>query len=268
MLIEIDGRQVYAATGGRPFDPGKPAILFLHGAGMDHTNWQLPARSFAWNGFSVLAVDLPGHGRSQGPALTSIADLAAWTRKLMDAARLTKTALVGHSMGGAIALEVAAANPERVLHVALLATAAAVPVHADLLKTATEAAERAYHMMTGWAFGPAAKVGGNSVPGLWMTGAALALFARNQPGVLAIDLAACNGWTTGKDAARKVRSPALVLIGANDVMTSPRIGRELAALIPGSQTVTLPDCGHMLMMERPDEVLDTLRVFLAPAEVR
>jgi pimeloyl-ACP methyl ester carboxylesterase len=266
MQIEVDGQQVYAATGGRSFDPAKPAIVFLHGAGMDHTIWQLPARSFAWNGFSVLAIDLPGHGRSDGQALTSIADLATWTRKLLDAAKVSKAALVGHSMGGSIALEVAAANPERVSHVALLGTAAAVPVHPDLLQTARDAPERAYGMMTNWALGHAAKIGGNPAPGLWMTGGTLALFARNQPAVLATDLAACNAWATGKESARKVHCPALVVIAANDVMTSPKIGRELAALIPGSRTVMLSNSGHMLMMEKPDDVLDALRAFLVSAK--
>ena len=86
MLLKVDGKQVYAATGGRTFDAGKPAIVFLHGAGLDHTVWQLPARSFAWHGHSVLAPDLPGHGRSEGPALGSVADMAAWVGRLLDAA--------------------------------------------------------------------------------------------------------------------------------------------------------------------------------------
>ena len=74
MQLTVDGHKVYAATGGRSFEPAKPAVIFLHGAGCDHTVWQLPARWFAWHGSSVLAVDLPGHGRSEGPPLGRIAD--------------------------------------------------------------------------------------------------------------------------------------------------------------------------------------------------
>src|SRR5262245_37006644 len=86
MELRVDGRRVYAATGGRPFDPTKPAVLLVHGAGMDHTVWQLPARWLAWHGHSVLAIDLLGHGRSEAPALTSVAELAQWLGHVLDAA--------------------------------------------------------------------------------------------------------------------------------------------------------------------------------------
>src|SRR5262245_17460112 len=127
MELKVDGRRVYAATGGQAFDAARPAVIFVHGAGGDHTAWQLPARWFAWHGHSALAVDLPGHGRSEGPALASVPALAQWLGRVMDAAGIARAAIVGHSMGGAIAVEVAAGLPERVTRIALLATAAAVP---------------------------------------------------------------------------------------------------------------------------------------------
>jgi len=263
--LTVLGRKVHVATGGQPFDAGKPAIVFLHGAGCDHTVWQLPARWFAWHGYSVLAPDLPGHGRSEGPPLGALGDMARWVAALLDAAGVRQAALIGHSMGAAIALEAAAAMPERVTRICLLGTASAVPVNSDLLRTALEEPQRAYQMMTAWAHASAAKLGGNPVPGLWMTGGTLALFARNQPGVLYTDLAACNAWTTGADAARGLRCPALVLVAANDIMTSAKSGRELAALIPGGRLVTIPDCGHMLLAEAPDGVLDALTAFIPAA---
>ena len=263
MELTVDGRKVYAATGGRPFDASKPAMIFIHGAGMDHSNWQLPARSFAWHGHSVLVPDLPGHGRSEGPPLGSIAAMARWLGLLLDAAGVRRAALVGHSMGGAIALEAAAAFGERISRIALLGTAASIPVHRDLLAAAREEPQRAYRMMTAWAHGAAAKLGGNPAPGLWMTGGTLALFARNRPGVLHTDLDACSAWTTGPDAARKLRCPALVMIAANDVMTSTRNGQELARLIAGSRTVVIDGSGHMLLAEAPDAVLDALIAFFA-----
>jgi pimeloyl-ACP methyl ester carboxylesterase len=264
--LKVDGRSVYAATGGRPFDPAKPAVLFVHGAGMDHTVWQLPARWFAWHGHSVLAVDLPGHGRSEGPVPGSVAELGQWLGRVMDAAGIGRVAFVGHSMGGAIALETAAALPQRVSRIALLGTAAAIPVNAELLNAARETPERAYRMMTAWSHGFGAKMGGHPVPGLWMTGGSLALFARNAPGVLHTDLSACAAWTSGPEAAGRVRCPALVIVAANDIMTPSRAGAELARLISGSRTVTLPDCGHMLVAEQPDATLDALIAFFAPAE--
>jgi pimeloyl-ACP methyl ester carboxylesterase len=140
-------------------------------------------------------------------------------------------------------------------------------VHRDLLAAAKEEPGRAYQMMTAWAHGTAAKLGGHPVPGLWMTGGTLALFARNQPGVLHADLEACNAWKSGPDAARKVRCPALVIIAANDIMTPAKAGQELARLIAGSRAITVENCGHMLPAEAPDAVLDALIDFFAPAKV-
>jgi pimeloyl-ACP methyl ester carboxylesterase len=267
MDLIVDGRTVYAATGGRTLDPAKPAVLLVHGAGMDHTVWQLPARWLAWHGHSVLAVDLPGHGRSEGPLLGSVPEMAQWLGRVMDAAGMERAAVVGHSMGGAVALEAAAALPERVTRIALLGTAAAIPVNAALLEAARDAPERAYQMMTAWAHGAAAKMGGHPVPGLWMTGGSLALFARNAPGVLHADLAACAAWSSGPEAAGRVRCPALVILAAGDIMTPPRNGAELARLIAGARTVTLPDCGHMLVAEQPDATLDALIGFFEPMAV-
>jgi pimeloyl-ACP methyl ester carboxylesterase len=263
MELNVDGRKVYAATGGRAVDPGRPAVLLVHGAGMDHTVWQLPARWLAWHGHAVLAVDLPGHGRSEGPVLTGVADMAQWLGRVMDAAGVQRAGIVGHSMGGAVALEAAAALPERVTRIALLATAAAIPVNKALLEAAQQAPERAYQMMTAWSHGPAAKMGGHPVPGLWMTGASLALLARNAAGVLFTDLAACATWGTGAAAAARVRCPALMVLAANDIMTPPRNGAELTRLITGSVSVTIPDCGHMLLAEQPDATLDALKGLFA-----
>jgi pimeloyl-ACP methyl ester carboxylesterase len=263
MQLKVDGRQVYAATGGRPFDAARPAMLFVHGAGMDHTVWQLPARWFAWHGHSVLAPDLPGHGRSDGPALTSVAGMARWCSALLEAAGIGRAAVVGHSMGGAVAVEVAAALGEAISRVALIATAASMPVNRELLLAARETPDLAYRMMTAWSHGARAKLGGNPAPGLWMMGGALALLRRNASDVLFTDLDACNSWKTGADAARKIRRPALVVVSANDIMTPARNGRELAAMMAGSSLVAIEDCGHMVLSEAPDAVLDALIAFFA-----
>jgi pimeloyl-ACP methyl ester carboxylesterase len=183
----------------------------------------------------------------------------------MDAAGIERAAIVGHSMGGAVALEMAAALPGRVTQIALLGTAASIPVSAALLDAARDAPERAYRMMTAWAHGFAAKMGGNPVPGMWMTGGTEALFARNAPGVLHTDLSACAAWTSGPDAAGRVRCPTLVVLAANDVMTPARNGAELARQIADSRTVAVADCGHVLLAEQPDATLDALIAFFQTA---
>ncbi len=114
MQLSVNGVDIFVATGGRPFDPSLPAVVMLHGAGFDHSTWALHSRWFAHHGFSVLAPDLPGHGRSAGKALPTIADMADWTAALLDAAKAPKAKLVGHSMGSLIALETSARHPAKV----------------------------------------------------------------------------------------------------------------------------------------------------------
>ena len=266
MDIIVDGRRAYVATGGRPFDPAKPVVIFIHGAGQDHTNWQLPARWFAWHGHAVLAVDLPGHGRSDGPPLATVPEMAGWIGRLLAAVGAETAALVGHSLGGAIALEAAAALGGRVRRLALLATAPALPVNEQLLRAARDEPREAHRLITTWALGADAKLGGNAVPGLWLTNASLALLAGNGPGVLYADFKACNAWASGPQAARRLSCPTLIVMGAKDVMTPPRAGRQLAEQIAGALTVTIPNCGHTLMAEAPDAVLDALIDFFAPVE--
>lgn len=258
MLLKVQEREVYAGTGGRPFAPDRPVMVFIHGAGLDHTCWQLQSRWFAWHGWSVLAVDLPGHGRSEGKALESVGELVVFVDALLAAAGVGQAVLVGHSMGAIVALETAAKFPDKVTRLALLGIASSMPVHPNLLRDARENPAAAYDLMTGWCFSPPAKLGGNTAPGLWLTGGARALLGQERDGALAVDLAACNAWASGAEAAAKMQCPTLFLSGASDVMTPARKAAELAKLVPQATSVTLKGAGHMMMSEQPDAVLDAL----------
>ncbi|MDP6121383.1 MAG: alpha/beta fold hydrolase, partial [Rhodospirillales bacterium] len=108
MELNVNGDKVFAATGGRAFDGALPSVCFLHGAGLDHSVWSLQARYFAHHGRAVLAVDMPGHGGSEGASLSSVSEMADWVVRFLDAAGVEKTALVGHSMGALVAIETAA----------------------------------------------------------------------------------------------------------------------------------------------------------------
>jgi pimeloyl-ACP methyl ester carboxylesterase len=117
MQLQVNGTDIFIATGGREFDPALPTVTMLHGAGFDHTSWALHSRWFAHHGYGVLAPDLPGHGRSAGMPLSTIADMADWVAALLNAAGVAKARLIGHSMGSLIALETAARHPARGLGV-------------------------------------------------------------------------------------------------------------------------------------------------------
>jgi pimeloyl-ACP methyl ester carboxylesterase len=259
MELTVDGRSVFAATGGRDFDPALPAVVFVHGAGMDRTVWALQTRFFAYHGRGVLAVDLPGHGRSEGPVLASIAEIADWLTRLMDAAGLAQASLAGHSMGALAALDCAARHPDRVRALALLGAAPRMPVHPDLLAAAEADDHLAFDLVTDWAHGDSGHLGGARAPGLWLMGGDERLLERSAPGVLYRDLAACNAYEDASARAAAVACPTLLVLGAADRMTPARAGHKLAEAISGARVELVADCGHMLMVEKPDQTLDALR---------
>src|SRR6201989_3359196 len=136
MILTVNDTEIFVATGGRDFDPALPSIVLLPGARFDHTTWALHTRCFAHHGFGVLAPDLPGHGRSQGAPLATIAEMADWTASLLEAAGASKARLVGHSMGSLIALEPSARHPAKVSGLSMIGTAATMTVGPDLLRAA------------------------------------------------------------------------------------------------------------------------------------
>jgi pimeloyl-ACP methyl ester carboxylesterase len=259
MRLVVNGSEVFAGSGGRDFDASLPAMVFLHGAGFDHTIWALLARAFAYHGFGVLAPDLPGHGRSAGAPLSSIAALADWTAALIEAAGVRSASLVGHSMGSLAALETAARHPAKVTALSLIATAAPMRVSDDLINAAKADNHAAVDMISIWGHGYRATLGGSQVPGLWMLGGGERLLERARPGVLFADLSACNDYRDALAAAAKVTVPSVVILGSRDMMTPAKSGKAIAAAIANCRLTILEGAGHMLMSERPDEVLAALR---------
>ncbi|MDA0261293.1 MAG: alpha/beta hydrolase [Proteobacteria bacterium] len=262
MDLVVDDRTVFAATGGQPFSTDKPCVLFIHGAGGDHTVWVLQARYFAHHGFSVLAVDLPGHGRSDPPALAMVPDLASWLVRVMDVAGVNHATLVGHSLGALVALAAAAAVPERIEALALLAVNFPMAVHDDLIERASTDDHLALDLINSWGHSYGAHLGRNPVPGMWMMGGSVRLLERASDGVVHTDLCAAASYGQGLDAATKVTCPVLLLLGQGDRMTRPKTAEPLARTIANVRTVVLPNCGHMIMEEQPDEALRALVDFL------
>jgi|SRR5579871_1182694 len=258
MNLTVNGKDVFVATGGRDFDASLPTIVLIHGAGHDRSVWALHSRWFAHHGFSVLAPDLPGHGRSTGPALKTIAELADWTAALLDAAGATKAHLIGHSMGSLIALETAARHPAKVSALGLIGAAAVMTVGPDLLKAAEANDDAAIDMCSIWGLGFDAEIGGSLAPGLWMYGGAQRMLQRCAPGVLFADLAACNSYQDALAAGAKITVPTTLVLGEKDMMTPLKAGKALATAIPHARTVVIKGAGHTMMVERPDELLAAL----------
>jgi pimeloyl-ACP methyl ester carboxylesterase len=259
--LRVNGADTYVATGGREFDSSLPLVVFIHGAGLDHTVWALLARWFAHHGYGVLAPDLPGHGASGGAPLASIGAMADWTAALIEAVGARTAGLAGLSMGTLVALEAAARFPDKIRALALIGTAAAIPVSRELLDAAEADDRAAIDMLSIWGYGYRACLGGSLAPGAWMLGGAVRLLQRAPRGVLFKDLTACNGYRDGLASAAKVVAPATLVLGERDLMTPAKAGLELAAALPGAQVVMLKGAGHLMLAERPDEVLAAVREF-------
>jgi pimeloyl-ACP methyl ester carboxylesterase len=262
MLFRVNGNETYAYTGGKAFDPKLPTVVFVHGAQCDHSVWILQSRYLAHHGYGVLAVDLPGHGRSAGPPLSSVGELAEWVSAVQDAAGVREAAIVGHSMGSLIALECAARHSDRVAKIALLATAYPMKVSAELLDATRNNEPLAQDMVNIWSHLAYAQYPNNPGPGFWVIGENLRLMQRQKPGVMHVDFAACNAYAGGAEAAAKVRCPALFLLARRDSMTPVRAAQDFAKSVKGAQVAVIDGSGHNMMGEKPDEVLDALLAFL------
>lgn len=270
MRLNVNGREAYAYTGGKPFDATLPCIVFIHGAVNDHSVWTLLARWFAHHGHGVLAVDLPGHMRSAGPALTSVEQMADWVLALLSAAGVQQATLAGHSLGSLIALEAAARAPQRVSHLAMLGTCVPMPVPQALLDLSKEDVPAAIDRVVSFSFSTLAAKPSYPGPGVWLRGAARSLMhqvmgtraaAQGDPLLFHTDFQACNAYLGGLDAAARVACTSSVVLGHADQMTLPRNARAVAAALK-AQVHTVP-AGHFLMQEAPDAVLAALRASLA-----
>ncbi|GAB6849092.1 alpha/beta fold hydrolase [Paraburkholderia kururiensis] len=268
MILDVRGVPAYVYTGGKPFDPTLPTAVFVHGAEHDHSVWALQSRYFANHGFGVLAVDLPGHSRSAGPALRDVPAMADWLAALLDAAGVQRAFVAGHSMGSLIALDFAARYPARTTHLAMLATALPMTVSPALLDAAREREPEAIAMVNAWSHSTIAAKPSNPGPGFWLHGMNQRLMervsARGEPQLFHTDFAACNAYTDGLARAAAVRCPVRIIVGRRDVMTPPRAARALADAFTRAgvtaDTVTL-DAGHAIMAEQPDATLDSLFAF-------
>jgi len=261
VILDLQGQPAYAYTGGKTFDPALPCVVFVHGAVCDHSVFTLLARWFAHHGHGVLAVDLPGHMRSAGPALTSVEAMADWLLALLDAAGVAQAALAGHSLGSLVALEAAARAPGRATRLVMLGTCVPMPVPQALLSLSLADPAAAIDQVVSFSFSTLAAKPSYPGPGVWLRGATRALMrqvlAQGEGQLFHTDFAACNAYTGGLDAAARVACPAHLVLGAQDQMALPRNTKDLALRLHA--TVHTVPGGHFLMQECPDGTLQALR---------
>lgn len=271
MDIALNGQTLYAYTGGKPFNPAQPTAVFIHGVLNDHSVWILQTRALAHHGWNVLAIDLPGHGRSGGDAPASVEQAADAVAALLDALELKKAALIGHSWGSLIALEAAARLGERVSHLVLVGTAFPMKVSPALIDASLNQPMKALAMVNVFSRSTLAPPPSALGPGTWVYGGGMALGKRvlasnTQVNVFHRGFVACDSYANGETAMAQITCPVLLVLGAQDQMTPPKAAQGLigAAKAAGKalQVLNVP-CGHHQMTEAPEETLAALRGFLS-----
>ncbi|MEM7463620.1 MAG: alpha/beta hydrolase [Pseudomonadota bacterium] len=263
MLIEVEDIDSYAATGGRDHQSDKPWMVFIHGSGFNHLAWMLQTRAMAYDGWNVLAPDLPGHYLSKGEPLAGIEDMAKWLLKAMEAVGCKQAVICAHSMGGLIALELARLKPDAVKAIIFVATANAIPVNKHLLDMAAANEEKAIASMIAWAHGEEAHLHENTWPGSSLIFNGIDIMRLNPAGTLSVDLQSCNDYEHGIERAEQVECPTLCVFSKLDRMTPVKGGMALAKALSDNETIVLDNCGHSIPSERPRELNAAIRDFLA-----
>lgn len=258
MFITLNNEEVYLSDTGITVDKHKPTVVFIHGAGLDHTVWVLFNRFFARNGFNSLAIDLPGHGRSSGQVLESIETMADWLIELLEQLQLPDINLVGHSMGSLIALEAAGRGHKSIKTSVLMGTAAPMTVGEPLLKAAQDKDHAAVDMIMLFGHAYGSQLGGNPVAGINILNSNMRLLERGLQRTLYTDLNACNEYKNAIAAAKKITHTVHIVIGEEDKMTPANATSELLAHLQNNKTHILKQTGHMMLTENPEQVHQAL----------
>ncbi len=231
---------------------GRPVVL-LHGAAGRGAVWRRQLDGLA-DVARLIAPDLPGHGDTAGPGCRRIDAYAAWVLALLDALGLGPVVLVGHSMGGAIALTVALQSPGRLAGLGLVATGARLRVLPRILELFGEGSSRGWNLISSLSYSPRTPAGTVTDAEQALRETAITVSFGDYQACDAFDVLARLG---------EVRVPTLVVAGADDRLTPPRYAEALAGRIPGARLVAVDAAGHFPMLEQPQAVDAALRAFLA-----
>lgn len=243
MPFNYENNDIHLGLSGQPSD--KPTLLFIHGAGMDHSVWS-EQKSAALNaGYHISMLDLPQHGNSNGQAADTIEGMAEDIHTILDLNEFSSVVLVGHSMGALIALTTAARGHPKIKGVCLCGVASRVPVHPDLLGLAEQGDLNAAKMIAKWSYGSALK----EVDRVTAIEASIKLVHSTRNGGLANDLHACNNFSRTVEFAEKIKTPCLLLLGEEDKMTPTKGVQKLFDALNEVEQAILPETGHMMMQE-------------------
>jgi pimeloyl-ACP methyl ester carboxylesterase len=228
----------------------------MHGSGLTHIVWSLHEQFLASKGYSILSLDLPGHGGSEGPAIKSIEEIADWIQKLMKNLKINEISFVGHSQGCLVGLEFASRFPKLIKSLNLIAGSYELPVNPDLINYADGGDMKSVELMMKWGYEGVKKfIGGNPVQKIINS-------PRQVQEGLAVDLRACNNYKNGSKAASEINCPTLCVLGDKDKMVPLFKGKQLAEKIKNSELQVLKECGHMIIFEKAFEMREIVKNFI------
>ena len=228
----------------------------MHGSGLTHIVWSLHEQFLASKGYSILSVDLPGHGSSEGPAIKSIEEIAEWIKKLMEKLKINEISFMGHSQGCLVGLEFASRFPKLIKSLNLIGGSYELPVNPDLINYADRGDMKSVELMMKWGYEGVKKfIGGNPVQKIINS-------PRQIQEGLAVDLRACNNYKNGSKAASNINCPTLCILGDKDKMVPLNKGKQLAEKIKNSELQELKECGHMIIFEKAFEMREIVKNFI------
>jgi pimeloyl-ACP methyl ester carboxylesterase len=235
-----------------------PPIVLIHGAGGTHLHWPHNIRRLP--GYRIISIDLPGHGKSKGLGQQNIHGYVKDLFNLYHALDIYRALLIGHSMGGAIALSMAINHPENVIGLGLIGTGARLAVNPNLLEKLSMPAtfEPALKLIARWSFSKGTDV-------QIMESLANQL-AENRPAVLHGDFVACNNFDV-MNRLVEIKVPTCIICGDEDRMTPPRYSEYLSQKIYDALLQIIPNTGHMVMIEQPEEVANVLLEFISSRQL-
>jgi len=256
LIFEIDNKKVFVSDAGQAINKTKDTIVLLHGSGLSHIVWSLTQQYLSNKNYNVLAIDLPGHGNSEGESLKSIEEISEWLEEVFSELNISKITIIGHSQGCLEALEYYSKYPKRVKNLVFVGGSYRMSVNQDLIDLAEDGDDQAVKLMMKWGYVDSKRfIGGNPVEKIINS-------PRDIRKVLAIDLVACNNYKNGSEALKSINCPTLFIFGELDKMVNLEKGKKFAELIPNSKTYIIKNCGHMIMFEKAFEMREKISEFL------
>jgi len=230
---------------------GKDSLVFIHGAGGNQTFWRNQVDYFKGT-FNCFIMELPGHGAAQGQGVQEIKGYTLWIKGALDELKLSRPFVIGHSMGGAITMDLAVRFPALPKGLVLVSTGARLRTVPDILDGIEKAFPETVELICERSFAQDAPEE--------LRRFAVAEMMKNSPHVLHGDFTACDRFDI-MEQVQKIDKPTLVICGDQDVLAPIKYSRFLADKIAGARLEIIKGAGHMVMLERAEEFNKKLEAF-------